>query len=54
MESNRKVALCILTYNNSDVISDVWDRNIYCYNEMGIAVYFFDSRKNNKKKYIIE
>ena len=31
MESNRKVALCILTYNNSDVISDVWDRNIYCY-----------------------
>ena len=54
MESNRKVALCILTYNNSDVISDVWDRNIYCYNEMGIDVYFFDSSADDKTEYIIE
>ena len=54
MESNRKVALCILTYNNSDVISDVWDRNIYYYDEMGIDVYFFDSSADDKTEYIIE
>lgn len=37
----KKVAWCVLTYNNSEVIYDIWKNNIYLYKEMGIDIYIF-------------
>lgn len=50
----KSIAWCVLTYNNSDVIYDVWESNILKYKDMGIDVYFFDSSSNILTQDIIE
>ena len=46
----KSIAWCVLTYNNPDVVYDVWESNIYKYKNMGIDVYFFDSSTNEQTK----
>lgn len=50
----KNVAWCVLTYNNPDVIYDVWESNIYKYKDMGIDVYFFDSSPDEQTREIVE
>lgn len=50
----KSIAWCVLTYNNPDVVYDVWESNIYKYKNMGIDVYFFDSSTNEQTKELVD
>lgn len=49
-----KMVVCIPTYENPNVVEDVLSHCAETYKRYGLDVYYFDSSKDNKTKYVIE
>lgn len=48
------VAMCIPTYNRSEVVEDTLSRGIEAYAKMGVDVYYYDGSTDDKTRKVVE